>query len=201
MSDDVRTRIFEPFFSTKTPGKGTGLGLSTVYGIVKQSSGFITVASEVGVGTTFEICFPRVTGQRDALPSAPAEITVLRGSETLLVAEDNDLVRAVTVQTLRLCGYSVLEASSGAQALALAAQHGPKINLLLSDMIMPEMSGRELADRIKVVIPPVAVLFMSGYTDDAIARHGALPAGTVVLEKPFTTQDLARKVREALDRK
>jgi CheY-like chemotaxis protein len=200
MSPEVKAHLFEPFFTTKGAGKGTGLGLSTVYGIVNQSRGHIAVYSEPGVGTTFKIHLPRVTGLGEHIAqTAPDDQALPRGAETILVVEDNDLVRNVTRQTLRKCGYNVLVATSGEEALRLAGEYADTVQLVLTDVVMPEMSGRRLVERLAPILPGVRVLFMSGYTDDAILRHGGLTAGTAILEKPFTAAVLARRVREALD--
>src|SRR5438094_6696617 len=197
MDAATQARIFEPFFTTKEAGKGTGLGLATVYGIVRQSSGFIWVYSEPGHGTSFKIYLPRVV---DAVARAGAPAPqVVGGSETVLVVEDVAAVRAVTRQMLERQGYCVLEAANGATALSLARQHQSAIHLLVTDVVMPEVSGRELADQLVQPRPDMKVLFMSGYTDDAVVRHGILQEGIAYLQKPFTPDTLARKVRAVLD--
>jgi signal transduction histidine kinase len=199
MDKATQARIFEPFFTTKSKGKGTGLGLSTVFGIVKQSGGNIWVYSEPAVGTTFRIYFPSVAGALSAPePSAPAEIA--GGTETILLAEDEDQVRAVAREILTALGYHVLEAASPANALRLCKQHPGQINLLLTDVVMPNVSGRELAQQIATIRPEIRVLFMSGYTDDAIVNHGVLDTGLAFLQKPLTPLSLGRKVRQTLDR-
>ena len=198
MDDRTRARIFEPFFTTKEKGKGTGLGLATVYGIVKQSGGFIWVYSEPGHGTTFKIYLPRVTEAPLDLPLRRSP-EVVRGTETILLAEDSAGVRAVAREVLQRNGYSVIQASDGRAALELAATHSGTIHLLVTDVIMPEMSGRQLADRLREVRSELKVLFVSGYTDDAIIRHGILEPGIAFLQKPFTPESLARKVRAVLD--
>jgi two-component system cell cycle sensor histidine kinase/response regulator CckA len=193
-------RIFEPFFTTKSPDKGTGLGLSTVYGIVKQSGGSVAVYSEVGVGTSFKIYLPRETQMLKAIPSPPLGWSVShRGAATILLVEDSDAVRALAAHILRKHGYNVLEASHGGEALLLCEQHEETIHLLLTDVVMPMMSGRELADRLALLHPEMKRLFVSGYTDDAIIHHGVLEAGMPFLQKPFGPDALARKVREVLD--
>jgi PAS domain S-box-containing protein len=199
MSDEVRNHAFEPFFTTKEQGKGTGLGLATAYGIVKQSDGYITVASEPGRGTTFRIYFPRATGA--AAPSGLGERPALspRGTETILLVEDESGVRRLSCTILEAQGYTVLEAASGDEALEIARSHAGEIHLLATDVVMPGMSGRVLWDRLRVLRRDPRVLFMSGYTDDAIARHGVLEPGIAFLQKPFTPFSLAQKVREVLD--
>ncbi|HEV7839200.1 MAG TPA: response regulator [Gemmatimonadaceae bacterium] len=197
MDEDTQGRIFEPFYTTKGPGKGTGLGLATVYGIVKQSNGFIWVSSEPGKGTTFEIYIPLVDEAVER--SENAEPKPVGGRETVLLAEDAAAVRIAARQILERNGYTVLEAPTGREALILATRRDGPIDLLLTDMVMPEMSGRELAERFAQARPKSKVLFMSGYTDDAVLRHGGLPTGTTYLQKPFAPDTLARKVREVLD--
>jgi PAS domain S-box-containing protein len=198
MDEATKARLFEPFFTTKEKGKGTGLGLATVYGIVKQSGGFIWVYTELGQGTTFKVYLPRVD-EAVAAPSAPASPQSLRGTETILLAEDAAPVRSVAREVLRRHGYRVLSAADGRTALELADTHTGTIDLLITDVIMPEMSGRQLADRLMERLAKLKVLFVSGYTDDAIVRHGILEPGIAFLQKPFSPEALARKVREVLD--
>jgi PAS domain S-box-containing protein len=198
MDEATKARLFEPFFTTKDQGKGTGLGLATVYGIVKQSGGFIWVYSELGQGTTFKVYLPRVD-EAVSESAAPAPPQSLHGSETVLIAEDAAPVRSVAREVLRRHGYRVLAAADGPSALELAAAHPGPIDLLITDVIMPEMSGRQLADRLRDLRTTLRVLFVSGYTDDAIVRHGILEPGIAFLQKPFSPESLARKVREVLD--
>lgn len=198
MDETTKTRIFDPFFTTKEKGKGTGLGLSTVYGIVKQSGGNVWVYSEAGRGTTFKVYLPQFeTGVK---PETPAiEATIPRGSETILLLEDEEMVRSLARQILAGAGYKVVEASRGEEAIKLCtAQNGP-IDLLLTDVVMPEMSGKEVADRVSQSNPLLKVLFMSGYTDEAIVHHGVLDANVQFIQKPFTPAGLATKVRQVLD--
>jgi PAS domain S-box-containing protein len=198
MTPEVQARLFEPFFTTKEPGKGTGLGLATVHGIVHQSGGHVVVYSERGAGTTFKIYLPKVGDQTDG-PASGAEPAAPRGAETILLAEDDDAVRALAERVLRSNGYSVLAARDPAAALGLLKEHNGSIDLLLTDVIMPRVSGRYLANAVLDERPDTRVLYMSGYTDDAVLRHGVLDAGLAYLEKPFTPGGLLRKVREALD--
>ncbi len=199
MDENTKAHLFEPFFTTKPPGRGTGLGLSTVYGVVKQASGHVFVESEPGKGSSFRICLPWA-GAPEAVPAqAPAATGGdARGDETVLVVEDQSEVRRLVSSALGSFGYRVLEAGSGAEALALAERHAGPIHLLLADVIMPGMSGKEVAQRLAAARPDTKVLFMSGYAEDVIAHHGALEPGVAYIAKPFTPEALAAKVREAL---
>ncbi len=197
MDADTQSRIFEPFFTTKE--KGTGLGLSTVYGIVRQSGGNVCVYSEPGHGTTFKIYFPRVRDDGETAKATIAPATVLKGSETILLVEDEPSVRSLVRSVLQSNGYTVLEASRGDEAVEISQRHSEPIHLLVTDVVMLGMSGRELAERLEAIHPEAKVLFMSGYTDDAILRHGVLKAGTAFLQKPFTPEALAVKVRNTLN--
>jgi PAS domain S-box-containing protein len=198
MDAETKARIFEPFFTTKEKGHGTGLGLATVYGIVKQSDGYVWVYSEPGRGTTFKLYFPRVGERAEALPS-PREAARLTGTETILLAEDDAMVRPLAKGLLDKLGYTVLEADNAERALAVARAHAGPIHLLVTDVVMPGASGRELARRLAETRPETQVLYVSGYTDDAIVHHGMLEPGLHFLQKPFTPATLARKVREVLD--
>ncbi len=199
MEAATKARIFEPFFTTKPIEKGTGLGLATVYGIVKQSGGHIWVYSEPGHGTTFKIYFPRVTEPASPPEQIKPEATARGGSETVLVVEDDSAVRSLARAVLEEKGYRVLEAANGEEALRVSASHQDVIHLLLTDVIMPGMSGRVLAERLSALRPEIKALFISGYAGNAIFHHGVLDPGIAFLQKPFTAQELAQKVREVLD--
>ena len=198
MTEETKTHIFEPFFTTKESGKGTGLGLATVYGIVKQSGGFIWAYSEVGQGTTFKIYLPRADEPADrATPAAPTGS--LGGTEAILVVDDAPAVRLAVRTVLERHGYSVFEAMNGEAAVELAAKHRGPLDLLITDVVMPGMSGRAVAQRLAAERPGLKVLYMSGYTDDTIVRHGVLEPGIRFIQKPFVPDVLAQRVREVLD--
>lgn len=202
MSPEVRDRAFEPFFTTKDQGKGTGLGLSTCYGIVKQSGGNIWAYSESGRGTTFKIYLPRVEEVPKEMKHKAEAAEILKGTETILAVEDEIEVRKLVAQILKGQGYTVIEASHGEEAIKAAQKNsGKKIHLLLTDVVMPGMSGRELAVTLGLQHPNLKVLYMSGYTDDAVVHHGVLEEGVNYIQKPFTLDALARKVREVLDQR
>jgi PAS domain S-box-containing protein len=200
MDEKTQTRIFEPFFTTKELGKGTGLGLSTIYGIVKQSGGNIWVYSEVGRGTTFKIYLPRVNENAQEYRRSSETEEAPNGTETILLVEDEEMVRRLARQILATQGYQVLEATNGEAALEMCERHQGPIDLLLTDVIMPEISGPELAERLHKLRPELPVLFMSGYTDDAIVHHGVLEEGANFIQKPFAPDVLAKKVKQALRR-
>jgi two-component system cell cycle sensor histidine kinase/response regulator CckA len=199
MSDEVKAHLFEPFFTTKSPGKGTGLGLATSFGIVQQSSGHITVCSEVGKGTTFRIYFPLVQLEGEPARAHITSTDVAGGSETVLLVEDAPAVRELAALTLREKGYTVFEALNGEDGLRTARLQNGRIDLVLTDVVMPVMGGKEMADALQESYPATRVLFTSGYTEDAISQRGILRPGVIFLQKPYTTAALARKVREALD--
>jgi CheY-like chemotaxis protein len=197
MSAQTQARMFEPFFTTKQVGKGTGLGLSTVHGIVEQSGGSIWATSAPGQGTTFKVYFPRAVDEANS-PVAPSARANLRGAETILLIEDEEPVRAIASTILRRYGYGVLAAGNAVDALRLCSEHKGPIDLVLSDVVMPQMSGPELAQRLRLARPGLRFLFMSGYTDDSITRHGIVAEGVAFIHKPFLPESLAAKVREAL---
>jgi len=200
MDEKIRARIFEPFFTTKEIGKGTGLGLSMVYGIVKQSGGSIWVYSEPGQGTSFKVYLPELAESYSVAEKTASPVeTIPGGKETVLLVEDEEIVRGLTTKILQQAGYTVLAARGGEQALQLCAEQEHKIDLLLTDVVMPGASGKEVAEQMTRLMPGIRVLFMSGYTDEAIVHHGVLDSDVEFIQKPFTPFSLSRKVREVLD--
>jgi CheY-like chemotaxis protein len=199
MTPEVLARAFEPFFTTREPGKGTGLGLATVHGIVKQSGGHVWVHSEPGQGTSFKIYLPRVDEPAEKVEAPAVEEPPPRGSETVLLVEDDASLRELIRECLESTGYTVIEARHGAEALGICERGPTPIDLVMTDVVMPGMSGRELADRLRLSRPEIRVLYMSGYTGDAVVLHGVLREDAF-LQKPFTAAALARAVREALDK-
>ena len=198
MDEETHALIFEPFFTTKEEGKGTGLGLSTVYGIVKQSGGHIWVYSEPGQGTTFKTYLPAVEGKTVQVQKEQASAD-LTGSETILIVEDDDALRNLGRKILELQGYKILEAENGIEALKVSEEHGGQIHLMITDVVMPKMGGRELEERLRPLRPKMKVVYMSGYTDETIVNHGVLKPGIEFLQKPLRSESLKRKVREVLD--
>jgi two-component system cell cycle sensor histidine kinase/response regulator CckA len=199
MDAEVMSHIFEPFFSTKERSKGIGLGLSIIYGIVKQSGGHIFVTSKPRRGTTFNVYLPRADERADVVEAGPASAAQLRGTETVLLVEDEETVRKLVRNVLQASGYTIIEAANGRQALEICRSHEGTIHLAITDVVMPQMSGRELIERLAPQRPRMKVLYISGYTDDAIVEHGILDSATHFLQKPFTPAALTRKVREVLD--
>jgi len=199
MDAGTLAHIFEPFFTTKERGKGTGLGLATVYGIVKQSNGYISVGSTPGKGTSFQIYLPRHASQPTVAEQEPESVDKLRGSETILLVEDSGPLRQLARSFLESAGFHVLSAENGEDALEVASRFERNFDLLLTDVVMPGMNGRLLAEHLLPRQPGMKVLYVSGYTDSFIAGHGVLDPGTHLLHKPFTEEVLIRKVREVLD--
>jgi CheY-like chemotaxis protein len=199
MTPEVQARLFEPFFTTKAPGRGTGLGLATVYGIATQSGGSITVESQIGSGTSFRVYFPRAD-TADLVVAAPPPVARGRaGVQTVLVVEDADGLRELTKRLLEKHGYTVLLAANADEALCLFDEH-PSIDLILTDVVMPGASGPELVRQLVERRPTLKIIYMSGYTDDAIVHHGVLDPGVEFLHKPFSSESLGQKIREVLDR-
>ena len=199
MDAETQSHVFEPFFTTKERGKGTGLGLATVYGVVKQSGGFIWVSSALGKGTTFEIFFPRVSESAKAIVQDTGASGTWRGSETVLLVEDDESLRNMVLNSLSEAGYMVLAAANGAEALRITRERSGNIDLLLTDVVMPGISGTRAADSIVALCPDVKVIYMSGYSDFAAGHDEILKEGRRFLKKPYKLNDLARAVREALD--
>jgi PAS domain S-box-containing protein len=199
MDEETKACIFEPFFTTKEPGKGTGLGLAMVYGFIRQSGGHVEVYSELSHGTTFKLYLPRADESMPAATVLPSRLSIPAGSETVLVVEDEAAVRNLLRRVLQSCGYTILEAQDGKVALEIAQRHAGRIDLLVTDLVMPKMSGRELVERLTQARPGMRTLMMSGYSNDVVIRQGALQASVAFLQKPFSPIDLARKVREILD--
>ena len=201
MSDEVKNHLFEPFFTTKPRGQGTGLGLATSYGAIRQSNGHVTVYSELGKGTTFKIFLPVVNENAERLitPSPDEPGTLAGGGETILVVEDDERVRSLVARSLKTCGYNVLVASHGEEALTLARATLGRIHLLLTDVVMPGINGRQLSERLAEIHPEARTLFTSGYTEDIVVHHGVLEKGIHFLSKPYTLEALAKRVRSVLD--
>jgi len=199
MDAQTLSRIFEPFFTTKEAGKGTGLGLATVFGIVKQSRGHINVYSELGHGTTFKVYLPTIEDEWSARPEEGVPLPLTKATETVLLVEDADPLREMIKEVLESAGYLVIEAADPEQALTALGGHSEEISLILTDIVMPKMSGPELAARIQARRPGIRTLFMSGYSNEAVTRNGVLEEGTQFLQKPFTSDALLRKVRATLD--
>jgi len=199
IDEETQKRIFEPFYSTKETGKGTGLGLSTVYGIVKQSGGFVWVYSEPGQGTTFKVYLPRVKADVKAEEKEQTPVENLGGSETVFIVEDDNSLRNLAQKALQQHGYRVLTAENGEDALRISKEYEGAIDLMVTDVVMPKMGGKETAERLQPLHPQMKVIYMSGYTDESIVHHGVLAPGLNFLEKPFSPANLARKVREVLN--
>jgi two-component system, cell cycle sensor histidine kinase and response regulator CckA len=199
MDKEILPKLFEPFFTTKEVGKGTGLGLPTVYGIVRQNNGFVNVYSQPGKGTAFKIYIPRHIEEAETEQKRKIEKSFTGGDETVLLVEDEPSMLQIGRTLLERLGYKVLATKSPAEAIKMAQEHKNGIHLLITDVIMPEMNGRELADKLLSLYPELKLLFMSGYTADVIARHGVLDPGVKFVQKPFTIKDLANKIRETLE--
>jgi CheY-like chemotaxis protein len=201
MDKEIISHLFEPFFTTKGIGKGTGLGLATIYGIVKQNNGFIDVYSEPGQGSIFHVYLPRYLGKIEAIPKAPSAAPLGHANETILLVEDEPAILKMIATMLQQLGYKVLTAPTPAEAIRLASESTEKIDLIMTDVIMPEMNGRELADTLSVQYPAIKHLFMSGYTADVIVHHGVLEDGVHFIQKPFSKEDLSINLRKALGKR
>jgi CheY-like chemotaxis protein len=199
MDQETLSQAFEPFFTTKEVGKGTGLGLATVYGIAKQNDGFISVYSEPGAGTTFRVHLPRHADEAERVQHGSAAAPAARGHETILLVEDEPAILALATEMLERQGYCVLAASRPGEAIRVAEEHAGEIHLLMTDVVMPEMNGRDMAQALLATRPSLRLLFASGYTADVIAYRGVVDEGMHFIQKPFTQQSLAAKVREVLD--
>ena len=200
MDNEILSHVFEPFFTTKEESKGTGLGLTTVYGIVKQSKGIISLKSEPGEGTTFEILLPRSTMSGDTAGRRKKSAQSTGGTETILIVEDNTYVRGLAVTALKGYGYTILQATGGIEALRVCSEHSRKIDLLITDVVLPRMSGPQLAERLEGKCPGLHTLYISAYPEEVIAQYGIFDSLINLLEKPFSPSTLAHKVREVLDR-
>jgi CheY-like chemotaxis protein len=199
MNKEVLDNLFEPFFTTKDVGKGTGLGLATIFGIVKQNNGFINVYSEPGQGSTFKIYLPRIFTDEDTDQVVPEKKAAAGGTETILLVEDEAPILRMTRMMLERKRYSVLPAATPGEAIEMAKNHADKIHLLITDVVMPEMNGRDLAEQITTLNPDIPLLFMSGYTANVIAHQGVLDDGVAFIQKPFSMAEMTAKVRELLD--
>lgn len=197
MSKETLTHVFEPFFTTKAPERGTGLGLATVYGIVQQNGGFITVDSELGRGSTFKIYLPRMV-REDETEVGAAPRPASAGAGTILLVEDDELVRQVTTAALESIGYTPLVATGPEEALRLCAERGAEIKLMLTDVVLPGITGAEVQDQARAILPQIKTLYMSGYASDVIARHGVLNKGVHFIQKPFSIEELGKKIAETL---
>ena len=200
MDDATLTHLFEPFYTTKDEGKGTGLSLATVYGIVKQSGCYVDVQSTIGEGTTFKLYFPAVEAEAEVQETVRLPEEQLRGVETVLLVEDEEMVRKIVTRVLNSYGHKVLEAAGAVEAIEVCELHEGPIHLVITDVVMPDMNGKELADRLATIIPNTPVLFMSGYTGSALIQHGVVEADMDFLQKPFSPDRLMHTVREMLDR-
>lgn len=199
MTKDIQNKLFEPFFTTKEMGKGTGLGLATVYGIVKQNNGFINVYSELGQGSSFKLYFPCDDQTVTSVPMSAGPIPDAKGNETILLVEDEESILKMAEVMLERLGYHVISARKPAEAIEMARKHSSEIDLLMTDVVMPEMNGRQLSKTIQLCYPDIKVLFMSGYTANVIAHHGVLKEGINFIQKPFTKKELSKKLREIFD--